>query len=63
MAKNTGNSFRIGAVLDRFQMLNRATGRYTVFSASTSKILRNKKSPGPEKGIRVRIPKKSGGRF
>lgn len=63
MAKNTGNNSRIGAVLDRFQMLNPATGLYTVFSATTGRILRNKKSPGPAKGIRVRPRNKSGGRF
>ncbi len=50
MARNTGNGFRIGALLDRSQMLNPATGLYTVVRASTGKILRNKKSPGPAKG-------------
>ena len=59
MAKNTGNGYRIGAVVDRFQMLNRATGRFTVFCASTGKILRNQKS-GPAKGITLRLPKRSG---
>lgn len=59
MAKNTGNGYRIGAVTDRFQVLNRATGLFTVICTSTGKILRNQKT-GPAKGITLRLFKKSG---
>lgn len=59
MATNTGNGFRNGPVRDRFQMLNPATGLFTVFSVSMGKILRVKKSPGKAKGIRARSPKQS----
>lgn len=62
MAKNTGHGHRIGAVTDRFQIFNPATRLYTVISRSTGKILRNQKM-GPAKGITLRTPKRSGGRF
>jgi len=53
MARNTGSGFRIGAVRNRFQMLNPSTGRYTVFDAASGRILRIIKSGAPAKGIRV----------
>ena len=62
MARNTGKGYRKGAVRGRFQILNPATGLYTVF-ATTGRILRNKKSAGRAKGIRVRKRSRGGGRF
>ncbi len=58
MATNSGNGFRKGAVRDRFQMLDVATGFFVVFCASSGAILRVKGSPGPAKGISARLPKK-----
>lgn len=60
MAKNTGRGYRQGAVRDRFQVFNPATGMSSISCKSNGKILRNMKSPGPAKGIRVRPFKRSG---
>ena len=54
MATNTGKGWRSGAIRDRHQILNPATGLYTVFRSSTGKILRVKRSPGPAKNITIR---------
>lgn len=58
VAKNTGHGSRTGAVRDRFQLFDFATGLFVVFCTSTGKLLRVKKSPGPAKGISVRLPKR-----
>lgn len=58
MATNRGNNSRIGAVRNRFQMLDVASGLFVVFCATSGKILRVKKSPGPAKGISARLPRK-----
>jgi hypothetical protein len=58
MATNTGQGTRIGAVRDRFQLLDIATGLWVVFCASTGQLLRVKHSPGKAKGISARLPKK-----
>jgi hypothetical protein len=58
MATNTGNNSRIGAVLDRFQMLDVASGLFVKFCVTSGEILQVKKSPGRFKGISARLPKK-----
>jgi len=52
MAKNTGQSSRIGAVKERAQVKNPVTGRYVKIDTSTGRIVDQKKSPGPYKGIK-----------
>ena len=52
MSKNTGNSSRVGAVKERAQAKNPVTDRYVKIDTSTGRILDQKKSPGPYKGIR-----------
>ena len=56
MAKNTGDGHRRGAVKDRIQALNPVTGRYVKIDTSTGRIIDQKKSAGPYKGITVRKP-------
>lgn len=58
MATNTGNGGRLGAVRDRFQLVDLATGLFVVLCATTGEILWAKKSPGAAKGISKRLPKK-----
>jgi hypothetical protein len=52
MAKNSGNSSRIGAVKDRAQALNPVTRRYVKIDTETGRIIDQKKTPGPYKGVR-----------
>ncbi|MGO1073980.1 hypothetical protein [Inquilinus sp. CA228] len=52
MAKNTGQSSRIGPVKERAQVKNPVTGRYVKIDTSTGRIVDQKKSPGPYKGIK-----------
>lgn len=61
MAKNTGKGYRKGAVRDRHQKYNFATGLWTVIRTSTGKILRNQKSMA--KGVTKRGTKGRSGRF
>lgn len=58
MATNTGENSRRGAVRNRFQLVDVASGLFVVLRATTGEILRVKKSPGPAKGISKRLPKK-----
>jgi len=58
LATNTGKGSRHGAVRDRFQLLDVATGLFVVFCAATGEILRIKRSPGHAKGISKRLPRK-----
>ena len=58
MGKNTGNSYRQGAVRDRVQAINPVTNRYVKIDKTTGRIVDHKKSPGPYKGIRVVTRKK-----
>jgi len=52
MSKNTGNSGRSGAVKERVQTINPVTGRYVKIDTSTGRILDQKRTPGPYKGIK-----------
>ncbi len=52
MSKNTGASSRIGAVKERAQAKNPVTDRYVKIDTSTGRILDQKKTPGPYKGIK-----------
>jgi hypothetical protein len=52
MAKNTGDSYHEGAVKERAQAKNPVTNRYVKIDTRTGRIVDQKKSPGPYKGIR-----------
>ena len=52
MSKNTGNSTQVGAVKERAQAKNPVTNRYVKIDTTTGRIVDQKKSPGPYKGIR-----------
>lgn len=52
MAKNTGNSSRNGAVKNRSQVFNPATGHYIKRDATTGQFLEVKSDGKPFKGIR-----------
>jgi hypothetical protein len=52
MAKNTNHSSRVGAVKERAQAKNPITGRYVKIDTNTGRIVDQKKTPGPYKGIR-----------
>jgi hypothetical protein len=52
VAVNKGNSSRIGAVRDRVQIRNPVTGKYIKLDTRTGRILDEKKSEGPYKGVR-----------
>ena len=54
MAKNTGENHRSGAVKGRVQVLNPTTGRYVKMDTRTGRIIDQKKSSGPYKGITVK---------
>jgi hypothetical protein len=52
MAKNTGRSFRLGAIRGRSQSANPRTGLWSKRSASTGRFLDTKTSGKPFKGVR-----------
>jgi hypothetical protein len=52
VGKNTGNSTRVGATKERAQAKNPVTNRYVKIDTATGRIVDQKKSPGPYKGIR-----------
>jgi hypothetical protein len=52
MAKNTGNGTRQGAVKERVQALNPVTKRYVKIDTQSGRIIDQKKSAGPYKGVR-----------
>lgn len=52
MGKNTGQSSRKGAVKGRAQVENPVTKRYVKLDTKTGRILDQKKTPGPYKGIK-----------
>lgn len=52
MAKNTGEGGRKGAVKSRVQTVNPVTGRYVKIDTETGRIIDQKKSDGPYKGVR-----------
>jgi hypothetical protein len=52
VGKNTGQDRRVGAVKERAQLKNPITERYVKIDTSTGRILEQKKTPGPYKGIK-----------
>lgn len=52
MATNSGEAHRLGAVKGRAQIKNPVTGRYVKIDTDTGRIIANKKTGGPYKGIR-----------
>ena len=58
MAKNTDEGFRRGAVKGRAQLLNPVTNRYVKIDTNTGRIIEEKKTEGPYKGIREVVPAK-----
>ena len=52
MAKNTGDGYRQGPVKDRVQMKNPVSGKYVKIDSSTGRIVAQKSSEGPFKGVR-----------
>jgi len=58
MSKNTGQSSRMGAVKDRAQAKNPITNRYVKIDTTTGRIVDQKKTPGPYKGIKDLTRKK-----
>jgi hypothetical protein len=58
MSKNTGQSGRIGAVKERVQAKNPITNRYVKIDTTTGRIVDQKKTPGPYKGIKDLTRKK-----
>lgn len=52
MAKNTGNGTRNGAVKERVQALNPVTKRYVKIDTQSGRIIDQKKTAGPYKGVR-----------
>jgi len=52
MATNTNKDHRDGAVKNRVQVLNPATGKWVKLDTKTGRIMDQKKTPGPYKGIR-----------
>lgn len=53
MAKNTGDDYRKGAVKERIQIQNPVTGQWVKVDTATGRILEQKKTPGPYKGVTV----------
>lgn len=58
MGKNTGQSSRLGAVKERVQAKNPITNRYVKIDTTTGRIVDQKKTPGPYKGIKDLTRKK-----
>jgi hypothetical protein len=54
VATNSGNGHRNGAVTGRYQLLNLLTDLWDIYD-SNGNHLRQKKSPGPAKGIEKRV--------
>lgn len=59
VAKNTGDGSRKGAVKERVQALNPVTKRYVKIDTSTGRIIDQKKTSGPYKGVREAKPVKN----
>lgn len=53
MAKNTGDGARKGAVTKRVQIQNPITGTFIKLDTDTGRVIEQKKSPGPFKGVRI----------
>lgn len=58
MAVNSGGGSRRGAVKERAQMQNPLTGKFVKLDTSTGRIIDQKKTDGPYKGIRDITSKK-----
>jgi hypothetical protein len=52
MGKSTGQSGRSSAIKGRVQAKNPVTDRYVKIDKSTGRIIDQKKTPGPYKGIK-----------
>jgi hypothetical protein len=52
MAANTGYGHRKGTVANRVQVKNPRTDRWVKVDTKTGKIVDQKKTPGPYKGVR-----------
>lgn len=57
MAKNTGEGYRRGQVLNRYQLYNELTDRYDKYDGDGN-FIESKSTPGPFKGIEERVPRK-----
>ncbi|MCJ2092192.1 hypothetical protein MKK67_06735 [Methylobacterium sp. J-072] len=58
MAKNTGDGHRKGTVKSRVQLKNPISGKYVKLDSNTGRILSEKSTAGPFKGIRDITKKK-----
>ena len=58
MAVNTGKGSRAGSVSERAQLQNPITGKFIKLDTSTGRILAEKKTEGPYKGVRDITKKK-----
>jgi hypothetical protein len=58
MAKNTGDGHRQGTVKNRVQMKNPVSGKYVKLDSSTGRIIAQKSTAGPFKGVRDITKKK-----
>jgi hypothetical protein len=56
VAKNTDEGYRKGAVKDRVQALNPVTKRYVKIDTNSGRIIDQKKTAGPYKGVREAKP-------
>ena len=54
MGRNSGKGSRIGAIKNRVQIKNPVTGRYVKIDTKTGRIVAQKKTSGPYKGIRTK---------
>ena len=52
VAKNTGDGYRRGMTKSRAQLLNPVTGRYVKIDTQTGRVIDEKRTDGPYKGIR-----------
>lgn len=59
MAKNTGEGARKGSVTKRVQIQNPITGTFIKLDTDTGRVVEQKKSPGPFKGVRILKTKKA----
>ena len=53
MTKDDSEGARKGTVKNRIQMQNPITGTFIKLDTETGRILEEKKSPGPFKGVRI----------
>ncbi len=53
MAKNTGEGARRGSATKRVQIQNPITGTFIKLDTDTGRVVEQKKSPGPFKGVRI----------